>query len=236
MCGGTELGLVLLVIVLLFVVPRVRQQAVELVDERELGSRELARLRESGAVDPCDNAAVAMILARFQERLDLRTPSLRAVVVDQDALNAAALPDGTVVLWRGLVEAVEAGLVPTDELAGLLAHELAHIELGHGRQRAIQELLARPLLGRLAATAGGPAARVAVGKGMDLLRKGASREAELEADRVAVGLLRGAGFEPEGLERFLGRLERTGPEQPEWTALLSTHPHLRERRARLREA
>ena len=235
MCSGTELGLILLVVVLLFVVPKLRQGAVELVDEAELGRKELARIRESHAVGPCESDPVQEVLGAFRERLELRVPTLRAVVVDRDGINAAALSDGTVVLWRGLVDAVEAGAVPADELAGLLAHELAHIQLGHGRQRAMQDLLTKPLLGRLAATAGGPAAQVAMGKGMDLLRKGASREAELEADEVATKLLRVAGFDPAGLERFLGRLERLAPEQPEWAALLSTHPHLRQRRAKLRE-
>lgn len=234
MCGGTELGLILLVVVLVFVVPRLRKGAVALVDENDLGQRELERIRQAHAVGPCESAAVLDVFDAFRNRVELRMPRLRALVVDRPGLNAAALPDGTVVLWRGLVEAVDEGVIPTDELAGVLAHELAHIELGHGRQRAVQELLAGPLIGRLSLLAGGAVGREAVGKGVDLLRKGASREAELEADALAQRLLRRAGLDPHGLERFLARLERQAPDQPAWAELLSTHPHLRERRARLR--
>lgn len=235
MCGGTELGVVLLVFAVLFVVPRLRRGAASWVDEQELGRRELARIEDAHEVTACHSESVLRILATFRARLDLRLPSLRALVVHRPGLNAAALPDGTVVLWQGLVEAVEAGTIPTDELAGLLAHELAHIQLGHGRQRAVQELLAGPLVGRLAAVAGGPIVRGVVVRGVDLLRKGASRDAELEADGLATRLLREAGYDPAGLDRFLGRLEQFAPRQPAWSALLSTHPHLCARRAKLQE-
>ena len=233
MPGGSELAVILLVVALLFIVPRLRQGAVTLIDEAGLGEKQLAQIRAGHPVGPCKNPVVDELLATFRARLRLRLPGLRALVVEQPGLNAAALADGTVVLWAGLVAAVEAGQVPRDELAGLLAHELAHVELGHGRQAALQELLSRPLVGRLAP--GGPLGQLVLGKGMDLLRKGASREVEWEADAHALVLLRGAGLDPRGLERFLLRLKEQSPQQPEWAAWLSTHPHLDARVARLRE-
>lgn len=234
MFSGAEIGIILLLIAALVVVPRVRKQAEALVDEQALGREALARIQETHRVVRCSHPMVNGVCATFRARLRLRVPALRALTVERPGLNAAALADGSVVLWAGLVKAVDEGEIPRDELAGLLAHEIAHIELGHGRQRVIQELLSRPLVGRLSLL-GGPIGRAAVGRGVELLRRGASREAELEADRTAVRLLRQAGFDPAGLERFLGRLARLAPEKPGWTELLSTHPHIAARRARLRE-
>lgn len=235
MLSGAEIGIILLVVALLVILPRIRRGAVALVDEQALGSKELAAIQQTHRVRPCESALVEQVLADFRTRLRLRVPALRAMVVERAGLNAAALADGTVVLWAGLVEEVDGGQIPLDELAGLLAHEIAHIELGHGRQRAVQELLAGPLTGKLALLVGGPLGRTVVGKGVDLLRKGASRDIELEADRVAAGLLQRAGFDPGGLERFLGRLADRAPTQPEWAAWLSTHPHMAQRRAQLRD-
>ncbi len=235
MPGGSEIFVILLVVALIFVVPMLRKQAVQLVDEQALGAKELARIRENHPVRTCESTVVNEVLDRFRQRLRLRLPGVRALTVEREGLNAAALPDGTVVLWEGVVQAVDQGLISKDELAGLLAHELAHMELDHGRQRALQELMAGPLVGRLAGRLGGPVGQVALGKGVDLLRKGASREAELEADALALAFMKRAGFAPEGLERFLGRLADMGPTEPRWAAWLSTHPHLQHRREVLRE-
>jgi len=235
MLSGAEIGIILLLVALVVVVPRVQKRAEAFVNERALGSKSLARIQQTHRVVPCDSPQVAEVFDAFRSRLRLRVPELRALTVERTGLNAAALADGAVVLWAGLVEAVDDGSVPQDEFAGLVAHEIAHIELGHGRQRVVQELIAGPLVGRLSLMMGGHVGRALVGRGMDLLRKGASREAELEADRVAVRLLREAGFDPGGLERFLGRLSQLAPGQSRWAELLSTHPHLEARRARLRE-
>lgn len=232
MISGVEIGIILLLVGILVVVPRLRAGAAALVDEKALGREALAGLTAEHRVEPCTDPVVAEVLAAFQ-RLKLRMPQLRALTVHREGFNAGALADGTVILWSGLVEQVERGDLPRDELAGLLAHEVAHIVLGHGRQRVVQDLMTRPLLGRLSFL-GGPLGRMVLGRGVELLRKGASRQSELEADETAVKLLRRAGFPPDSLRRFLARLERMAPLQPAWAELMSTHPHLAARQEALR--
>lgn len=225
MIGLQELALVSLVIALVVVVPRLRMAAASWIDESDLAARSLEQIRSRHRVVACRDPVVTAILEAFAKRAELRVPRLRALVVERPGLNAAALADGTVVLWAELVDAVHQHRLTRDELAGVLAHELAHIELGHGRQRAASELLARPFVRGLGFFRGGLLGRLLLGGGLDLLRKGASRRAELEADALAVTLLRQAGFSPDGLARFLERLARQGAREPTWGAWLSTHPH-----------
>lgn len=236
MIGLPELAILALVVALVVVVPRLRAAPEALIDEGALGTRALAQIRSEHRVDPCEDPVVVEVLRAFAQRAGLRVPRLRALVVDRPGLNAAALADGTVVLWAGLVQAVTEGRVSRHELAGVLAHELAHIELGHGRQRAARELMARPFVGWLGLSTGGLVGRTLLDRGLALLRKGASRQAELEADALAVSLLRRAGFPPGSLARFLERLAEQGPREPVWGAWRSTHPHAAERLRALDEA
>jgi metalloprotease len=224
MIGGSELGVIALIAALVVVVPWLRRGAERLVDEEALGRAALAQVRAEHRVDACDDPLVSEVIRAFQRAGGVRVA--RAMVVRADGLNAAALADGTVLLWADLVAAARAGEIPRDELAGVIAHELAHIALGHGRRRAAADRLAAPLL--VLARVGFLAAPV-----MALLRRGASRQAELEADQRALVLLRRAGFDPRGLSRFLSRLSARAAREPAWTVWLSTHPHLPDRVAAL---
>lgn len=229
MIGLPEFALIATVIALVVLVPRLRRAPEALIDESALGAQALEEIRAQHRVEPCADPVVTEVMSTFEKRAKLRVPRLRALEVERPGLNAAALADGTVVLWAGLVDAIRQQDLPRDELAGVLAHELAHIELGHGRQRAARELLARPFVGWLSMAGGGLFRGLVLNQGVALLRKGASRQAELEADAMAVTLLRRAGFPPDGLSRFLRRLARQALHQPAWGAWLSTHPHTTER-------
>ena len=229
MIGPSEFALLALVVVLVIVVPWLRRASAKWIDESALGASALQEIRAQHRVAACEEPVVQEIISTFGARAKLRVPHLRVLVVERPGLNAAALADGTVVLWAGLVDAVRRGDVTREELAGVLAHELAHIELGHGRQRAAAELLARPVVGVFGLFGGGIFRNLLVGQGLSLLRKGASRQAELEADATAILLLRRAGFPPGSLAQFLRRLAQQGATEPAWGAWLSTHPHTSER-------
>ncbi len=133
----------------------------------------------------------------------------RFTVLDSEVVNAFALPGGQVFVTRGLL----AHLQNEAELAGVLAHEIAH------RLRRLGLGLAQGLIARY------------------------SREQELEADRLGAEYLARAGYDARGLLgvlRMLQRLEQAGAEPapagprdeaaPDW---LSSHPGTEQR---LREA
>jgi len=149
----------------------------------------------------------------------------RFFVVVSDDVNAFAAPGGTVYVNTGtLLRARDAA-----ELAGVIAHEIGHVERHHvsekvARRRAVG--LARQAGVVAASVAAGPAAASAaslVGGVASLATLNSfGREAEREADELAVEILPRAGYDPEGLVTFFQTLEREGGAAP--PAFLSSHP------------
>lgn len=124
-----------------------------------------------------------------------------AVVKDEE-VNAFSLPGGYVFVNEGLVKKTQ----DDDELASVLAHEIAHITARHAVKRYETGLgLQLAQLVSLAATRQGAAAR-GVGIAVQAARLAYAREDELAADRIAVRYLKAAGFNPKAVLRFLTRL------------------------------
>ena len=153
-------------------------------------------------------------------------------LVEDPAINAFALPGGYIGVHTGLLLATK----NESELAGVLAHEISHVTQRHisraifANQRAsiltMAALLGAILLG--AATGSGDAVQGAI-----LAAQGAAvqqqinftRSNEYEADRVGVGLLASAGFDPDGMASFFETLARqTGPLASQAPEFLRTHP------------
>jgi Zn-dependent protease with chaperone function len=137
-------------------------------------------------------------------------------------VNAFALPGGQVVVNSGLLMAT----ADAQELAGVLAHEISHVEQRHTLRNLIHGLGWRALLGvALGDFTGGVWGDMAE----ELVRLDYSRDLELEADRGGVELLRDTGLPADGLARFLARTQASSP-----PALFSTHPSSAERLAALK--
>lgn len=140
-------------------------------------------------------------------------------------VNAFALPGGHIVVFTGLIQATESA----EELAGVLAHEISHVERRHALRSLIHGLGWRAVLGVALWDFTGAIWGDMAG---ELARLSYSRELELEADREGVNLLRRTGLPAGGMARFFGRLEARGEAPP---ALLSTHPTDLERQSALTE-
>ncbi|HEX6135553.1 MAG TPA: M48 family metallopeptidase [Longimicrobiales bacterium] len=145
-------------------------------------------------------------------------------IVNAKEINAFAIPGGHVYVNRGLVERTR----NMSELAGVLAHEIAHVEQRHGVEQMEQMqganlalTLGYVLLGR--APSGLEQAAIGVGGNLYFARH--SREAENEADAVAVPLLARSGISPQGLPTFFNVLiaerQRSPGTVQQW---FSTHP------------
>lgn len=170
----------------------------------------------------CDDGSGQAHVQALVDQISLGADSgyrFRVHVLDGEEVNAFALPGGYVAVFRGLVREVEG----PDELAGVLAHEVAHVIARHPMEHLLQRsgysLIAALVTGDLsgfAAVAGDAAAFVA--------SMANSRADELEADRLAIRLLNAAGIESRGLPRFFARLEASGAPMPRALALVSTHP------------
>jgi len=167
------------------------------------------------------------LVARHSARPDLE---YRFYIVDTDAVNAFALPGGYVYVDRGLIERTS----DVSELAGVLAHEVAHVALRHGAQNlqrqmrtsGMSALLYRKILGRAPLLD-----QQALQVGNQLWAASHSRNDETEADREAVKYLIATGVDPNGMVKLFHELlreERADPHR-ESAAWFSTHPNTERR-------
>ncbi len=143
-------------------------------------------------------------------------------VVRDPQVNAFAFPGGVVVVNTGLITAAGS----PDEVAGVLAHELAHVLERHSLEAALDKVGVLVALG-VFVDAG--ASLLELQTALSLLDLKFSRDHEREADVVGLDMLREAGLDPEAMSRFFARLAEEGADLPGALALLSTHPTSRER-------
>jgi predicted Zn-dependent protease len=136
-------------------------------------------------------------------------------ILDTDEINAYATSGGHIFITRGLIACADS----EDALAGIIAHEIAHIQLQHGiksirNSRITQAVLITGL------SAGGTAAGMNVRELTDvfnesvgevvttMVNNGYSQTQEFEADSTALSLMASAGYDPQGLLTMLRVLEQ----------------------------
>jgi Zn-dependent protease with chaperone function len=168
------------------------------------------------------SAAVQPVLTRLLTHNRIERPMLSRVL-SMPMFNALALPHQTIVLAESLVEFCRD---QRDQMAFVLAHEAAHIHLGHAKERSRAKALANvvrinPLLG--------------IGFRF-LFDRAFSREQEFEADAVAIKFCIRAGYSGQEAIAFLMRLEAFAGSNGIATLLLSTHPPMRERIEQLQKS
>jgi predicted Zn-dependent protease len=174
--------------------------------------------------DPEVVAAVNRVGRRLVEAAGSDPSTYHFLVVKGAEPNAFAIPGGYIFVFDSLLEKMR----DEQELAGVLAHEIAHVRRNHffkdqGKSAAIDlATIAAILLSR------GNLATAAVAQATNISTQlQFSRENESEADEFAVGYLREAGYDPDGLLRFLSTLaEHERLNTLEIPAYLSTHPGL----------
>ncbi len=210
-------------------------------EEIRVGAQEHPKiLREFGGA--YDNPALADYARHVGERLARvsETPNLRYTftILNDDKVNAFALPGGYVYITRGLLALAD----NEAEMAGVLAHEIGHVVARHTAQRYSQAMAANiglTLLGVLGQAAGAP------GTVGDLAQFGAaaalqsySREQEMEADMLAVRYMTRVGYGPGAMNSFFRKMEAqagleaalSGQPDPEARyGIMSTHPRTAQR-------
>lgn len=161
-------------------------------------------------------------------------------VIEDPALNAFALPGGHVVLHSGLLLAAERA----EEVAGVLAHEIAHVTGRHSIRNIIASAGLYLALSAVVGDASGILAVIADNSAFLLDRK-FSRDFEREADQVGWDYLVRSGIDPGGMVSFFEKMEREEKQQLEKLPgggglakaleIVGTHPATRERVTRLEE-
>ena len=151
-------------------------------------------------------------------------------VIDSDEVNAFALPGGFFYVNKGLILAAD----NEAELAGVMAHEIAHVAARHGmenqgKMQAIQYgllgtiIFGGPIAGGIAQNAGGFAQLLSFFK--------FSRGAEEEADKLGVQYLYAAGYDPTAMATMFEKLAAKNKKKPgTLSKLFSSHPQSADRR------
>jgi predicted Zn-dependent protease len=154
-------------------------------------------------------------------------------VIESGDLNAFAAPGGYVFVTRGLYR----GLQTESELAGVLAHEIGHVVRKH-HLKLLQQGRLLDIGGKALSTRVGEneAIKRVIGNGAEIFARALDKDAEFEADRVAVILAARAGYDPFGLPTVLQDLARVARNDSRIGLLFKTHPHPDDRLTALGEA
>lgn len=146
-------------------------------------------------------------------------------VVNDSAINAFALPGGFIYVNRGVIETAD----NEAQLAGVLAHETAHVALRHGTSQASKAYAWRLPLSILGAAVGGNSVGgllVQLGAGFTLnsvLLK-YSRNDETQADVMGTQLLYDTGYDPRGVAQFFEKLQAESQGRAT-SEFFSSHPN-----------
>jgi beta-barrel assembly-enhancing protease len=157
-------------------------------------------------------------------------------VADDRTINAFALPGGPVWVHRGVLDAA----TTEAQLAGVMAHEVAHISRRHAAGQLTKATMTSWGLGLLGAVlgndGGAAAARIAAGYLASGIFLKFGRDDEREADRVGLQMMTRAGWEARGMVELFEILRREQARDPgRVEAFFSTHPSPRDRIARLQQ-
>lgn len=207
---------------------------VSLKDEKEMGHKFDVMVRSHLPIveDPEVSQYVAGVLRRLVKSIPPQPFNFTSSVVLHNALNAFAVPGGYVFVFTGMIMNLER----EEELAGVLAHELAHVTQRHVAARleraqflTIGSLLAAVAGVALGGPAGGAAAIGAAGASQSAMLN-YSRLDESEADNLGLQYLTAAGYPPSGMVGGFKVLRHknwmSGINVPTY---LSTHPAIGDR-------
>jgi Zn-dependent protease with chaperone function len=167
-------------------------------------------------------AAFTKMIEKLKDAGGITMP-LEAQVLSSTVPNAFALPGGKVYLLAGLLRKAES----PDEIAGVLAHELGHVQHRDSLRRLIQTGGTSFLIGLLFGDVTGGSAVVFAGR--SLFDASYSRDQERAADAFAIDVMHKLGRSPKPLGALLVRV--TGNEASNSIALLASHPMSEDRLA-----
>lgn len=193
--------------------------------EMALGKQLAEEVRRQSKVseDPLTSEFVNRIGQNLARNSDAKVP-FTFTVVEDDIVNAFALPGGHIFVNTGLIRIA----AEEDEFAGAIAHEIAHVAARHMTCRATQSQLATLLtipLGGIIGGWGGVAGRQAAGVALPATFLKFSRSDETEADYLGLQYMYAAGYDPQGAISIFEKMESLNRVKPGMLAkVFSTHP------------
>lgn len=213
--------------------------------EAQIGRQIMRDIRMSGLVveDAQVNEYINAIGHKIAAQTNEAEQQFTFFVVEDRRINAFALPGGYIGVHTGLIDATR----NEDELAGVLAHEIAHVTQRHiaraihaaSRQSILSTalMLGALVLGAASGDSDVVQAGTAVAQGTAAQQQiNFTRGHEYEADRIGIGALAASGFDPHGMASFFEVMSRQDVTSPDMRVpdFLRTHPVTTDRIAEAR--
>ncbi|MFT4537692.1 MAG: Zn-dependent protease with chaperone function [Planctomycetota bacterium] len=225
---ATWMGTLAVLLAMLWVVPIAFRAAVDAVVDslpysvdETMGEAAQTQMGLDGGVleDELIQEAIEEIVDRLSPYSSLAGATFTVRVVESDVVNAFALPGGYLTVFTGLLESAEG----PEQVAGVIAHEMAHATLRHGLSRAAHSVGVWVGLRFMLGDVDGVMA-VATEVFSLATVNSYSREQEAAADSEGVRMLLAARIDPSGLAGFFEILEREHGSQAEPATWMRTHP------------
>ncbi len=171
--------------------------------------------------DSSADSTLNTIKERICNSNHIRPELIKIHLVQTDEINAFAMPGNHIIVNSGLISETDSA----SELAGVIAHEIAHIQKDHVVQKLIREVGLTILLSAAGGKQGG---QVALQILKHLSSSAYDRNMEREADELAVTFLANANIDPGALASFFEKLNQIKGtiNIPYW---ISSHPDLEDR-------
>jgi hypothetical protein len=196
--------------------------------EQDIQLGHQAAQQVSRQVDVVNNSRLQQYIDRLGAKLARRPEAggypYEFTLINDPSINAFALPGGPIFVHSGLIAAAD----NEAQVAGVLAHEIAHVALRHATSQASKAnllqfpaALAAAILGQ--GSAGAQLGQAGLGFGLNALMLRYSRAAEEEADALGTRIMSGAGYNPLEMARFFEKLEAEGGSRA--PQFLSSHPN-----------
>ncbi len=208
-----------------------RVKEVNQLSEEKLGEVywQFIETSENVINDPVIQAHLNLLVANLCKKNDIDTRDIKVHLVQNDEVNAFALPGGHLVVYSGLIEETR----NQSELCGVLGHEIAHITLKHVMKKLGKEVGLSVLLNMTSGSTGGTVVKNAVEK---LTSSAYDRDLEREADMRSVSFMLIANMDPNHFANFMERMDNNVGKAQVILDYVSTHPNSKERAAEIREA
>jgi Zn-dependent protease with chaperone function len=177
--------------------------------ERDVGSTLVGDFGTMRCRDPAGQQALERLVERVAPGATQGPNGIKVAALDEPVFNAAALPGGYIIVFKAAITETD-----TDALAGILAHEVAHVRRRHVTEALMRELgigaLVRMFAGNLGANA------------EQLVALSYTRQNEAQADSDAIEMLKRANISPKPTAELFRRLQK---EAPAYSAeFLQSHP------------
>ena len=213
-------------------------QLISVRDEIALGRQAQQDVRRQ--VPELRDAVVSHYIENLGRRIAARADGPKYPysfdVANNREINAFALPGGPIWINRGAIDIAQ----NESQVAGVLAHEIAHVANRHAASQITKGTFAQAGMGLLGALLGGShgaqVAQIGAGIAAQSVMMKFSRDAERQADMKGLAYMKRAGYDPRGMVEFLQVLRaRQGHDPGSVATFFSSHPAPSERVARLQQ-